>query len=196
VPTAQFGGDPRASSSEGNAIVDRGGNVFGDCVHPGETRFRTEPDELIDGYTALDQYLMGLRLDSEVGGFWYVDEPTVPGSGVPFDSVRELNAINAVGFCGKRVDLTVADIQAYPGNGPRIPALGDEVDTDASGQPAPDVKTMAFVLLVEQGPPRSPAHAAAISQVDIFRRTWEVYANGKATAGRGRFDTRLDPPVH
>jgi hypothetical protein len=49
-------------------------------------------------------------------------------------------------FCGERVNLTVSNIQALPGVGPRIPAIGDEID-DAAGNAAPNVKTMAFVLL-------------------------------------------------
>lgn len=196
VPSAQFAGDPRASSAEGNAIIDFGGNVFGDCVKPGETRFRTEPNELIDGYTELDQYLMGVRRANEVAPFWYVDEPTRPGSGISFEGIRSVDAVDDVGVCGKRVNLTVANIQAFPGIGPRVPAIGDEIDRDAAGNPQTDVKTMAFVLLIEQGTPKSPAHASAISQVDNFRRTWQVYANGPATGGRGRFDTVLNPAIH
>jgi hypothetical protein len=196
VPSTQFTGDPRASSAEGNAIVDFGGNVFGDCVNPGETRFRTERNELIDGYTALDQYLMGLRQSSEVGLFWYVDEPARPISGTSFEDVRSVAAIDDVGVCGKRVNLTVANVQAFPGVGPRVPAIGDEIDQDADGQPRTDVKTMAFILLVQQGSPMSPAHASAINQVDNFRRTWQLYANGPATGGRGRFDANLNPGIH
>ena len=52
---------------------------------------------------------------------------------------------------------------------------------------------MAFILLVEQGPPNAPAHASGISQVDIFRQTWEAYPNALATGNLGKFDTRLDP---
>ncbi len=74
--------------------------------------------------------------------------------------------------------------------GARIPAIGDE-DDDGQGN---DVKTMAFILLVEQGPPG--AHTASIQQVDIFRRTWQQYANGPATGERGKFDTSLDPRIY
>lgn len=189
VADGQFGGDPRASSMEGNAIIDFGGNVFGDC-RPGQTRFRTEPNELVDGYTELDQYLMGLRRDSAVGPFWYVDEPRQPSTGVSFEFIRGIIALDDIGFCGKRVDLTVANIQAFPGVGPRVPAIGDE-DDDGNGN---DVKTMAFILLIEQGTPRS--HAAAIQQVDNFRRTWQQYANGPATGARGKFDTSLNPVIY
>ncbi len=93
------------------------------------------------------------------------------------------------------MNLTVADIQAFPGIGPRVPADGDEIDHDASGTPKPDVKTMAFVLLVKQGPPNG-THASAVAQVDNFRRAWPAYANGPATGGRGRFDTNLHPAIH
>lgn len=189
VADGQFGGDPRASVMQGNAIIDFGGNVFGDC-RPGQTRFRTEPNELTDGYTELDQYLMGLRRAGEVGPFWYVDEPTQPGSGASLEFFRGRLPVDDIGFCGKRVNLTVANIQAYPGVGPRVPAIGDE-DDDGHGN---DVKTMAFILLVEQGTPRS--HAAAILQVDNFRRTWQQYANGPATGARGRFDASLNPVIY
>ncbi|MCI0635025.1 MAG: hypothetical protein L0206_14090, partial [Actinobacteria bacterium] len=54
VPDEQFGGDPRASSAEGNAILDLGPDAFPGqlpmpCLGP-ESTFLTEPDELIDGF--------------------------------------------------------------------------------------------------------------------------------------------------
>ena len=78
----------------------------------------------------------------------------------------------------------------YDRRRPRVPALGDE-DDDGHGN---DVKTMAFVLVVEQGTPGS--HASAITKVDNFRRTWQQYANGPATGGRGKFDTSLNPVIY
>lgn len=192
VPPSQFGGDPRASSAEGNAIVDLGA-AAGPCARPGQTRFLTERNELIDGYTKLDQYLMGLVPDSQVGPLWYVDNPSSRASGASLEGIRSFSAQDDILFCGNRVNLTVADIQAI--HGPRIPAIGDETDTDANGNPKTDVKTMAFILVVEQSSPKADAHAAAIDQVDTFRRTWQTYANGKATGGPGRFDTSLTPAV-
>lgn len=203
VPDDQFGGDPRASSMEGNAIVDLGPGASAQlpfpCTRPGESTFLTERNELVDGYTKLDQYLMGLRMgllpaSDEVGPFWYVDEPRSPRSGLSLERIRVGLTTDDVIFCGKRVNLTLANIQAI--HGPRNPAIGDEEDTDALGRPMPDVKTMAFILVIDQGSPRSPAHAAAIQRVDTFRRTWQMYANGRATGGRGRFDTSLNPKVH
>ena len=52
-------------------------------------------------------------------------------------------------------------------------------------------KTMAFVLLVQGNP--APGN---IAQVDTFRAMWQLYGNGDATGGRGRFDTVLNPKVH
>jgi hypothetical protein len=169
-----------------------GQNFF--CVNLGETSFLTARNELVDGYTALDQYLMGLRPASEVGPFWYIDEPTAPFTGASFEARRGSISIDDIGICGKRVNLTVQNIQSFPGVGPRVPAIGDEVDHDATGTPQLDHKTMAFVLFVEHGEPGS--HAAAIGHVDNFRRVWQTYGNGPATGGRGRFDTVLNPAIH
>lgn len=137
---------------------------------------------------------MGVRPAAELGPFWYVDDPTTVFGGASLEAARSIAAQDDILFCGKRVDLTVQAIQAV--EGPRMPAIGDEVDTDASGNPAPDVKTMAFLLLIDRDSPEAEAHAAAIDQVDTFRRTWERYANGPATGGRGRFDTSLRPAIH
>lgn len=204
VPASQFGGDPRSSGLEGNSIVDFGGPAFGACTRPGEGAFLTDLNELIDGYTNLDQYLMGLRRAEDVGPFWYVDEPRSARTGLSLEGMRSQGAVNDQFFCGKRVNLTINDVINFPGavinvpgfgpvnflaNGPRIPALGDE-DDDGHGN---DVKTMAFILLVEQGP---SSHASAIGQVDTMRRTWQQYANGAATGGRGKFDTSLSPAVY
>jgi hypothetical protein len=84
MPGSQYyGGDARASSMEGNAILDLRGNFL--CANPGETTFLTAWNELIDGYKALDEYLMGLRKGDEVGEFWYIDEPTQLISGRSFE---------------------------------------------------------------------------------------------------------------
>ena len=187
VPAGQFAGEPRASSAEGNAIRDLGPTA-GPCAVPGQTRFSSEPEELIDGYTRLDQYLMGVRTAASVEPFWYVDQPTT-FSGSSIERLRSFDALSNATFCGRRVDLDVGDIQAFPGIGPRDPAIGDEDDTGTGI----DVKTMAFVLVVEPG---SSPHTEAIRQVDAFRRTWQEYANGPATGGLGRFDTVLDPAIH
>ncbi|MFQ6026848.1 MAG: hypothetical protein ACE5Q6_04950, partial [Dehalococcoidia bacterium] len=166
VPAGQFGGDPRASGMEGNAILDLGPEASEGFPFPcddeaGESTFLTEPNELTDGYTELDQYLMGLREDDDVNSFWYVDEPRSVNTGDSVEGARFFPAVDDIIYCGKRVDLEVEDIQNFPGAGSippvgmRTPALGDETDEDEDGNPEDDVKTMAFILLLEQGPVHS-----------------------------------------
>jgi len=207
VPDSQFGGDPRASSAEGNAILDLGAAASAGLPVPcdagaGESTFLTEPNELIDGFTELDQYFMGLRAASDVGSFFYVDEPRSAFSGNSLEGIASFAAQDDIIFCGKRIDLTVADITVAgglglgPGNGPRTPAIGDEDDAasnPACGPGPVDVKTMAFVLL---GPGDPSQHQSAVNQVDNFRATWQTYANGDATGGLAKFDTSLNPVCH
>lgn len=222
VPPGQFqaqDGNPRASSAEGNAIRDLGPDPRCTALTPPRSRlFQTEPDELIDGYTELDQYFMGLRRASEVPPFWYIRNFRVIFGGGPNAAS---SARDDVLICGDREDLSVANITdagAFlgPSNGPRDPVLGDEQDAGpgigaaddakcAGDRECVDVKTMAFILLVTGAP---SSHASRISQVDNFRRAWEQYANNAATGGRGargqagdanfikKFDTSLAPVIH
>lgn len=222
VPPSQFGGDPRASSEEGNAILDLGVNAQicpdmaaggGVAERIGANAFQMHPNELIDGFTLLDQYMMGLLDSDDVGSFWYADNPTF-SSGTSVEFAAGFGAQDDFVFCGNRVDLTVNDIWAlndffgggFPTNGPRFfldkdngfapvfGQLGDEIDqVGGSGAPALDVKTMAFVLIVETDPGKK---SSAVKQVDTFRKTWEKYGNGPATADLGRFDTSLDPDTY
>jgi hypothetical protein len=190
LPKKQFKGDPRASAMEGSVLLDLEGPLFPqdsqlpDC-NAGETAFLRDPLQLFDGYSTLDQYFMGLRAPEEVGPLFYIDRaravfrPPVPrpppGEPPPPPSPYHAPA------CGTRVDLTIDDIIAHPAMGPRSPARGDEHDGRRG-----DVKTMAFVLLT-----LGPAHEDALRRVETFRKTFEKYANGDATGGRGRFDTSL-----
>jgi hypothetical protein len=220
VPPSQFealDGDPRSSSAEGNAIRDLG---LGDprCA-AGKRLFQTQPNELIDGYTELDQYFAGVRTPAEVSTpFWYIRTPQVIFGGSP---TAVSDARDDVLICGDRVDLTMNNIFAAgavlgPSNGPRNPIIGDEQDagpgitaadnaTCTAQARCVDVKTMAFIVVV----PNSPAaQTAVINQVDTFRRTWESYSNGPALGNRGarglagqpnylkKFDTSLNPPNH
>ncbi len=230
-PLAAADGNPRFSGMEGNAIIELGFNADGDivdlndpstilddpkgeiedaiaaCAGQEKGAFLTEPDELVDGATELDQYLMGVRTADEVSPFWYVDQPTSPIDGrqlddfpVNFVSGTTFN-VDDIAFCGKRVDLTVdditivGDILGAPTLGARIPAIGDENDIgpveacfseNLGGQlgPCADVKTMAFVLLVRSGPPNSAAHVPAINRLNEFRQAWQDYTNGPGLGGR------------
>lgn len=189
VPRRQFPGEPRASTMEGNVIVDRGGPSFAagsglpDC-RGGDHAFVTDPLELSDGFNEIDQYLMGLLSARHVGPFFYVDNATAPGGGrLPPSGLT----VSGLAFCGTRVDLTLSNIIDHPEMGPRVPAFADEND-DGRGK---DVKTVAFVLLT-----LGDDHRDALKRVDTMRRVFEWYANGPATAGRGRFDTSLAPKIH
>lgn len=250
VPSSQFPDAPRASPMEGNNIVDLGTpasfNGTPTNLAPGQRVFQTPATELLDGYSNLDQYLMGLRRADEVGPFFYVDEPESIYTGQSLDPFNPSNVLDTsvtmrgwqpqggIVFKGKRVDLTVQNIKDFEkirehGDNPQgrrfwgpkgnltvhyssstghvdpngdasvvlsvaERELGDEADMiDLSGKPV-DVKTMAFILLVQSGPPH--AHPNAISGVDTFRQAWQAYGNGPATGGRGKFDTRLDPPIY
>jgi len=225
VPPSQFevlDGDPRASSAEGNAIRELGADPR--CDGLGSSLFQTQPNELVDGYTELDQYFVGLRKPVDVPPFWYVANPRVIFGGGPNASS---SARDDVLICGDRVDRMLSDITDIgdvffpfvPSNGTRDPLIGDEQDAGPGIGPADDakctddrecvdVKTQAFILLVKNGPPNAPNHSATISQVDTFRRAWEQYANGAAVGGRGargvvgdpnyikKFNTSLNPAIH
>lgn len=224
VPSVQFAdldGDPRASSAEGNSIADLGTNAACQGLGLGSKLFQTQPNELVDGFTELDQYFIGVRTPPEVSDFFYIDNPTVVFGGSP-------NAASSprddVLICGERVDRTLSDITDIgdiflpfiPSNGTRDPLIGDEQDTGpgigaadvakcTNDRECVDVKTMAFILLVANAPNKNNA---AVKQVDTFRQTWEEYGNGAALGGRGargiegdsdfipKFDTSLDPDIH
>lgn len=263
VPDSPFtaeDGFPRYSGMEGNALIELDVNedglivdknnpgriiddpegklteAFSSCEAQGKGLFLTEPEELVDGATELDQYLMGVRTAEEVSPFWYVDEPSSPLDGrsldepIPNDFFRGTTFnVDDIGFCGVRVDLTVEDITNFgkilgvPGNGPRVPAIGDENDVgpveaclaenlgDDELGPCADVKTMAWVLVVRDGPPNSEAHMPAIEQLNEFREAWQAYVNGPALGNRNadgvvrpphdtdfipKFDTSLEPEIH
>lgn len=242
-PLAAADGNPRFSGMEGNALIEveagggrirdknDPGRVLGDpkgelaralrsCTGQGKGLFLTEPDELVDGATELDQYLMGVRTAGQVSPFWYVDDPSSPIDGrsldepFPQDFLRG-TAFNLddIAFCGRRVDLTVGSISDLgmtlgdPANGPRVPAIGDENDVGPAEAclaenlggghgPCADVKTMAFVLLVRSGPPMSAAHLPATQRLNEFRKAWQAYANGPGLGGRnadGQVRPATDP---
>jgi hypothetical protein len=223
VPSEQFedsDGDPRASSAEGNSIADLGASTA--CVDAGlgSNLFQTQPNELVDGFTELDQYFIGVRTPPEVSDFYFIDNPTVVFGGGP-------NAASSprddVLICGERVDRSISDITdigdfilPFPSNGTRDPLIGDEQDAGPGigaaddtkcidDRECVDVKTMAFILVVADAPHKNNA---AVKQVDTFRKTWEEYGNGAALGGRGargiegdgdfipKFDTSLDPEIH
>lgn len=118
VPDSQFAGVPRCSSLEGNAIVDLGPltDYQGTAVDlgPGESMFLTPADQLYDGYTALDQYLMGIIRAAEVGPFFYVDEPVSIYSGESLDAYDPSDPLNT--------SITMRGWQAMGGSSSRASA--------------------------------------------------------------------------
>ncbi len=154
--------DSDASVMEGNDIEDLGGGSF-----------RTVA--AVDGYSALDQYAMGLRRDHEVPPFFYVEAPmnAMPparNSGAPQVGVT---------FNGTRRDVLIQDVIEV--EGPRIP------DADES----PRVQRQAFLYVVRGGRDPNPDHVA---RLDRIRLQWESFFSG-ATDNRMRAETRLYPPA-
>ena len=154
--------DSNASVMEGNDIEDLGGGSF-----------RTVA--AVEGYSALDQYAMGLRHDHEVPPFFYVEAPmnAMPparGTGAPQVGVT---------FNGTRRDVLIQDVIEV--EGPRIP------DADES----PRVQRQAFLYVVRGGRDPNPDHVA---RLDRIRLQWESFFRA-ATDNRMRAETRLRPPA-
>lgn len=152
--------DSDASVMEGNRIVDRGGGRF-------------ETVEITDGYSALDEYAMGLRPPGEVPPFFYVDEPDdfQPGRAFKFSSTPEVG----VNFTGIRRDVRIEDVVAAMG--PRVPEAGR----------APRRLRQAFVLLADESAPATPERVRAAARI---RARFEDYYR-EATGGRGTVDSSL-----
>ncbi|MFI5006861.1 MAG: hypothetical protein ACHQKZ_05450 [Solirubrobacterales bacterium] len=149
-----------ASVMEGNRILDRGGGRF-------------ETVEIAEGYSALDQYVMGLRDPGEVAPFFYVDEPDdfQPSRGFKFSSTPEVG----VSFTGVRRDVRIEDVVAAMG--PRVPEAGS----------APRVLRQAVVLVADETAPATPDRVRAAARI---RARFETYYR-EATGGRGAVDSSL-----
>jgi hypothetical protein len=150
--------DSDASVMEGNDLVDRGGGRF-------------ETTDVARGYSALDQYAMGLREAAEVPSFFYVEAP---------DDFRPNRAYKAssgpeagVSFTGMRRDVSIVDV--VRALGPRRPAAG------------PRVVRQAFVLVADAVAPARDVQVGAVARI---RARFEGYFR-QATEGRGAVDTHL-----
>jgi hypothetical protein len=146
--------DSDASVMEGNEIEDRGGGRF-------------ETVDFARGYSALDQYAMGLRAASEVPPFFYVEAPD------DFRPHRTYTASSApeagVSFTGRRRDLSIEDVVAAMG--PRLPGAAT----------APRLLRQAFILVADVLAPATEARLAAAARI---RARFETYYR-EATGGRG-----------
>jgi hypothetical protein len=152
--------DTDASVLEGNLIADRGNGLF-------------ETVDLTRGYSALDQYVMGLRLPGEVPPFFYVEEPDNfrPNRGFKASSSPEAG----ITFTGVRRDVTIDDVIAALG--PRAP--------DATR--APRLLRQAFILVSDDAAPATPLRRQALARI---RRHFGPYYQ-TATGGRGTADSTL-----
>ncbi len=132
---------PRSSSIEGNVWRENGGGSFTSI-------------NLVDGYSRLDQYLMGLRPASDVPDTFVIANP----SGTI--STRESNPRPNVTVNGVRQNVTINQI--IQANGPRNP------DSTA----APKNFRAAVVLLTRQGMQPS---AATLDKITLYRLSMESY---------------------
>jgi hypothetical protein len=146
--------DTDGSHLQGNDIQDLGGGVF-------------KTVGASQRYSALDQYLMGVRPAAEVPPFFIVRNVT--GTNPNRAQTPEVGSR----FQGVRKDVTIDDIIAAVG--PRNPA---------PGQRAP--YRQAFVY-VDAGNMDS---GAPVAHMDRIRTTWEPFF-AESTQGRWAVDTRL-----
>jgi hypothetical protein len=152
--------DTQASVMEGNAIADRGAGRF-------------ETVDITRGYSALDQYAMGLRAPEEVPPFFYVEDPDNfrPNRAFRFSSTPEVG----IAFTGTRRDVRIEDVIAALG--PRAP--------DAAR--APRLLRQAFVLVADEAAPATEVRRAALARI---RARFGPYYR-QATDGRGAADSTL-----
>ncbi len=150
-----------ASLLQGNRIVDNGIGA--------NPQFRTIGT--VEHYSALDQYLMGLRAPNEV-------DPTfaILHSGQSNDRPPQVN----ITMNGDRFDIGIEDVVATAGR--RTP------DSTVSQR----AFRFAFLLIVEPDADLSSGSvgANAIAQIDTYRQQFENYFH-QVSDGRATADTRL-----
>jgi uncharacterized protein (TIGR03437 family) len=148
----------RSSSMEGSVWRDNGDGTFTTV-------------NLIDGFSPLDQYLMGFRASSEVPEMFVVANP------IGTTRTRSSNPLPNVTVSGTRQAITIDQI--VQANGARVP------DVNAS----PKQFRAAFILFVRQGTQPAPETLRKLTQ---FRLAWESYfsqaADFRATVETGLAD--------
>ena len=151
-----------ASILEGNRIQDNGENI--------SPRFTTVG--AAEGYSLLDQYLMGLRAPDEVGPMFYVAEPSI-GTGNRSPQL-------GVSFDGRRRDVRIEEI------------------IDVEGRRTPDHTVaqryfrFAFILITSAGTNVPQAH---LDQIDSYRREFESFFN-RASGQRASAEATLQRSLH
>jgi len=160
-------GQTHSSSLEGNSWIDLGGNTFA-TTNAGGT----------GGLSELDQYLMGLRLPSEVNSTFYVQNPTgTSNTCASRPYTPEIDGTNPIVVSGSRYDVVIEDITRVEG----------ERSPDATQQR--HKLRMAFMLLAGNGPDVAQAD---IDKLNGLRTAWSQYY-ATETQGRGTFETALGP---
>jgi uncharacterized protein (TIGR03437 family) len=149
-----------ASLLEGNRVVDQGPGV--------SPRFQSVAT--VQGYAALDQYLMGFRAPEEVPpSFVVLNSGIDPGR----------SPQTGIGFNGTRLDVPIENVIL------------------SAGRRTPDSTVaqrrfrFAFVLIISEGTDPTPA---AIAQVDTYRSQFET-AFTRFTENRAAADTALKHSV-
>jgi len=151
--------DSEASLLEGERIADRGASV--------SPRFLTT--DTVQGYSPLDQYLMGFRPPAQVPDTFLVTN--YPSSISPLSHPR-----SGVGFDGARRNVSVDDI------------------IQVEGRRTPDSTVaqrrfrFAFILVVAQGTQPS---AADVAQIDTYRQNFETFYDTVASSNNAVADTTL-----
>jgi hypothetical protein len=152
--------DSDASVMEGNDIEDRGAGRF-------------ETVDFARGFSALDQYAMGLRAPAEVAPFFFVEgaDDFRPNRAFRFSSAPEAG----VSFTGRRREVRIEDVIAELG--PRVP----------DHTRAPRSLRQAFVLVADAAAPANEVRRLAVARIrahfeDEYRR---------ATGGRATVQTTL-----
>jgi len=131
----------RSSSAEGNVWRDNGNGTFTSV-------------NLIDGYSRLDHYLMGLRPASDVPDTFVITNASAGGR------TRETNPTPNVTATGTKQTVTMNQI--LQANGARNPASTTSQKSFRA----------AVVLLVKQGTQPS---STTLSKIARYRLTWESY---------------------
>ncbi|MCH8272654.1 MAG: T9SS type A sorting domain-containing protein, partial [Candidatus Marinimicrobia bacterium] len=131
-----------------------------------------EVDAIIDYYSNLDQYAIGLRAPEEVPPFFYIASL----SNNVIATRSEDTFIPGTDATGTRVEVTIEDIIAA--EGPRIPSR-DLAQKDYQ---------QAFILFAQQDAPPSQD---SIDKLQRFIDAWKDYWNA-ATDGRSTMSANLD----
>lgn len=147
-----------SSLMEGNAWRDFGTGAF------------TTTESAVNYFSALDEYLMGLRPADSVGPFFYLDTDE------QFKSLlREKSPLS--GFSMNATRRNVSIDQIIEREGPRVPDVAD----------SPKEFRVAFILLTEQG---AAASSSTIKKMDKYRDALVHYFSA-ATNRRGALDSTL-----